>query len=144
MVKQSKRNSASSMFLSRTYAVCKHALNSKRITNILVSFYNLILKKGYFPRRWLGVLNVMIGKGKGILLGKLQIINLIEADLQCIMRTCLGDNDEEIIEKNCRFSKANYGSQWKYSIETALLEKRLMFDNSMLSGNETICTITDL
>ena len=90
------------------------------------------------------MLDVMIGKGKGMLLGKLRIITLIEADLQCIMRTCLGDNDEEIIEKDRQFSKANHGSRRNYSIETALLEKRLMFDNSVLSGDKTICTITDL
>jgi len=144
VVKQSKRNSASSIFSSRTYAVYKCALNSERMPNILVSFYNLIIKRGYFPRRWLNILDVMIGKGKGMLLGKLRIITLIEADLQYVMRIYLGDDEEEIIENDCRFSKANYGSRRNYSIETALLEKRLIFDNSMLSGKETIYTITDL
>ena len=86
----------------------------------------------------------MIGKGKGMLLGKLRIIALIEADLQHVVRMHLGDDEEETIENDCRFSKANYGSRRNYSIETALLEKRLIFDNSLLSGKETIYTITDL
>ena len=86
----------------------------------------------------------MIGKGKGMVLGKLWIITLIEADLQFIMRIYLGDEDQELIENDNRFSKANYGSRRNYSIETALLEKRLIFDNSMISGKETIYAITDL
>lgn len=86
----------------------------------------------------------MIGKGKGMVLGKLRIIASIEADLQHIMRTHLGDEDQELIENDNRFSKANCGSRRNYSIETALLEKRLIFDNSMILGKETICAITDL
>jgi len=144
VVKKSKRNSASSIFSKRTYAVYKCSLDSERMTNILVAFYNLIIKRGYYPARWLDILDVMIGKGKGMLLGKLRIITLIEADLQYVMRIYLSDEEEEIIENDNRFSKANYGLRRNYSIESALLEKRLIFDNSMISGKETVYTITDL
>ena len=41
------------------------------------------------------MLDVMIGKGKGMVLGKLRIITLIEAYLQFIMRIYLGDEDQE-------------------------------------------------
>ena len=70
----------------------------------------------------------MLGKGKGMIIGKLRTIMLIEADLQNIMRIYLEDLDEEIIESDDRFSKSNYGSRKNYSIETAILEKRLTFD----------------
>jgi len=70
----------------------------------------------------------MLGKGKGMIIGKLRTITLIEADLQNIMRIYLEDLDEEIIESDDRFSKSNYGSRKNYSIETAILEKRLTFD----------------
>jgi len=60
------------------------------------------------------------------------------------MKIYLGDKNEELIERDSRFSKANYGSRKNYSIESALLEKRLIFDNSMLSGKETIYTLIDL
>ena len=80
VVKQSKRRSASSIFSRRTYAVYKCALGSERMTNILVTYYNLIIKNGYFPKRWLNILDAMLGKGKGMILGKLRIIMLIEAD----------------------------------------------------------------
>ena len=86
----------------------------------------------------------MISKGKGIFLGKLRIITLIEADLQCIMRTYLGDEIEEKIENDEQFSKANYRSRKNYLIESALLEKRLMFDNGLMLGNNAIYAITDL
>ena len=86
----------------------------------------------------------MIGKGKGLVLGKLRIITLIEADLQYIMRIFLGDEDEEVIESDSRFWKANYKSRKNYLIESALLEKRLIFDSSILSCKLTICNLTDL
>ena len=49
-----------------------------------------------------------------------------------------------MIESDVRFSKANYGSRRNYSIESALLEKRLIFDSSMMSGKKTMYTLTDL
>ena len=143
-MKISKRSSASSIFSKRTYAVYKYALDSKRMTNVLIRFYNLLLRNGYFLKRWLDILDVMIGKGKGLALGKLHIIMLIEVDLQYIMKIFLGNEVEEMIENDDRFSNANYGSRKNYSIESVLLEKRMIYDNSMLSGKETIYTITDL
>ena len=114
------------------------------MTNAFAAFYNLIIKRGYFPKRWLDILDAMIGKGKGMLLGKLRIITLIEADLQYLMRIYLSNEEEENIEKDSRFSKANCGSRRNYSIESASLEKRLIFDNSMISGKESVYAITDL
>ena len=114
------------------------------MTNILVGFHNLIIKNGYFPKRWLCILDSMIGKGKGMTLGKLRIIALIEADWQYIMRIYLGEEEEEIIESDTRFSKSSCGSRKNYSIESALLEKRLIFDQSLLSCKLTIYSLTDL
>ena len=95
------------------------------MTDLLVSYYNLITKNGHFPKRWLDILDVMIEKGKGMVSGKLRVISLIEEGLQHIMRTHLGDKDEdkETIENDTRFSKTNCRSRKNYSIETALLEK---------------------
>jgi hypothetical protein len=144
VVKSSKRKSASSIFSKRTYAVYKCALGSDRMTSILVRFYNILVKNEYVLQRWLDILDTMLGKGKGMIIGLLRIITLIEADFQFIMRIFLREDLEELIEDDERFSKSNYGSRQNYSIESALLEKRIIFDNSMLSGNKTIYTITDL
>ena len=54
------------------------------------------------------------------------------------------ENREKIIEKDNRFSKANYGLCKNLSIELVILEKRLILDNSLLSIECTICTLTDL
>ena len=86
----------------------------------------------------------MLGKGKGWVIGKLRIVTLIEADLQCAIRLFLGGEDKELIEDDHRFSKANYGSRKNYSIDSAILEKRLVIDNSILSGKLTIYHLTDL
>ena len=46
--------------------------------------------------------------------------------------------------KNDCFSKANYGLRRNFSIETAILEKRLILDNSIILMKPTIYNLTDL
>ena len=65
----------------------------------------------------------MLNKGKGIILGKLRIITLIEADLQHAIRTHLNNDREEGIEKDRRLSKSNCSLKNNYSIESVALEK---------------------
>ena len=143
-VSQAKKNSASSIFSKQTYSIYKCALGSKRMTDILVEFYNIILDKGYYPERWANIVDVMLEKGKGPQLDKLRTITLIEGDLQILMRIFLDPKEEELIENNNRFSKANYGSRRNCSIETAILEKRLIIDHSILAMRNTICNFADL
>ena len=61
-----------------------------------------------------------------------------------MMRIHLLANEEEIIKKDERFSKANYRSHKNISIESAILVKRLILDNSLLLTKYTIYTLTDL
>ena len=56
----------------------------------------------------------------------------------------LSSKDEELIEYDKRFSTANYGSRRNYSIESVILEKRLIIDNSLNTLNYTIYNFTDL
>ena len=44
-IKKSKKRSASSIFSRRTYAVYKYAILNERMLNILLMFYNMILKQ---------------------------------------------------------------------------------------------------
>ena len=143
-VKKLKKRSTSSIFSGRMYAVYKCAILNERMLNILLMFYNIILKQWYCPNRWLKILEICIEKGKGPLLGKLRNLQLIEGDLQIMMRMFLSIDEEELIEKDPRFSKANYGSRKNYLIETAILEKRIIFDYSILNMQNTIYTFTDL
>ena len=89
-------------------------------------------------------METILEKGKGPLLGKLRNITLIEGDLQMMMRHHLYSEKEEMIETDSWFSKANYGSRKNFSIETALLEKRLILDNSLIITKSTIYTLTGL
>ena len=57
--------------------------------NVLINFYNIMLKNRYYSARWEKILGVMLSKEKGIVLGKLRMITLIEADMQYIMRIVL-------------------------------------------------------
>jgi len=67
------------------------------------------------------------------MLGKLRNLQLIEGYLQIMIRIFLFSEEEEIIKKDPRFSKANYGSRKNYLIETAILEKRIILDSRMLN-----------
>ena len=86
---------------------------------------------------------MIIEKGKGPVLGKLHIIQLIEADLQLLIRVYLNRNQEDI-EIDQRISKSNYGLWKNYSIDSAILEKRLIFDASILNSEKTVYNITDI
>ena len=81
IVKKSKRRRSSSIFSNRTHAACKCALSSRTMTELLIKFYNVIMEKGLFVERWTRILDTIIEKGKGPVLGKLRITQLIEADL---------------------------------------------------------------
>ena len=112
--------------------------------SILVCFYNMLLAKNYYPKRWQSQVDTSLEKRKGPILGKLRFITLIEGDLQINMRIHLSTDREELIENDNRFSKVNYGSRKNYSIETAILQKRLIFDNSLIEMKSSIYTFTDL
>ena len=52
------------------------------------------------------MLDAMLRKRKGWAIGKLEIVTLIKADFQFVMRMHLGSKDKELIEDSDRFSKA--------------------------------------
>jgi len=120
-VKRAKKQSTSSIFSKRTYAVYKYALNSVRMTAILVALLNIFLKRCYYPQQWTKLVEACLEKGKGPILSKLRYITLIKGDLQIGMRIALNSDEEELIEKDDRFSKANFGSRKNFAITTVLL-----------------------
>ena len=90
------------------------------------------------------VLDIILEKGKGPILGKLRIIQLIEADMQSIIRIFVGDRNNENTETDERLSQYNYGSQKNYSINIAILEKRLMCNVLIRNRQTSIHNISDL
>ena len=69
---------------------------------------------------------------------------LIEGDLQINMRIQLNADSEELIEKDRRFSTANFGSRKNYAIETAILKKRSICNNSLVEMKKTAHNFTNL
>ena len=67
---------------------------------LLLEFYNMIIRESYYLNRWLNILNVTIEKGKGLIIGMLRNIQLIEADLQLLMRIYIGLISEKLIEND--------------------------------------------
>ena len=85
-----------------------------------------------------------IRKVKGPKLKKLRILEMIEADLQLVMRACLGCRMNERVETDKIVSKYNYGSRKGSFIENDLIEKRLMFDHAKKTEEINTHPISDL
>ena len=73
------------IFSKRNYAIHKILWELIKMIDILIEFYNMIVKCNFYPSRWLDILDVILDKGKGLIVGKLRMIQLIEADLQLLM-----------------------------------------------------------
>ena len=125
-----KKHSTSSTFSMGCYSVHECALESDRIVEVLVKFYNVVLKHNHYPHRWLKVVDAMLVKGKGLRLKNPKMLKMIETDLQLVMRTHLGSRMNERVDSDNRASKRNCGSSKRCSIENALLEKILTFDHA--------------
>ena len=78
----------------------KCTTDSDIIMNLLVQYYNMIIQHKLIPRRWIDVLDIILDKGKGPVLRKLRIIQLIEADLQILMHIFVGYRNKGEIEKD--------------------------------------------
>ena len=144
MVKSSNKNSVSSVFSKRTHIVHKLVVDNEEFIGMLLMFYNLTILIGIVLNRWRSVLDTMLDKEKGLVLGKLLIIELIEGDLQLIIRLHAGLRNNRNIEKDSRLSKFNFGSRQDYSIESVLLEKRLIYDISQYNSETTVHLFSDL
>ena len=81
VVAKCKSKSMLSVFSKCTYMVYKIIARNNRFMYVLLLFYNLVLKKRIVLNRWRNILDVILEKGKGLVLGKLRIIELIERDL---------------------------------------------------------------
>ena len=75
---------------------------------------------------------MILEKGNSPVVRNLYTIQLIEADLQLLMRILVNKRNRFKIEEDSRVSKVNYGLRLYYSMENAILEKRLVHDNSVL------------
>ena len=131
-----------SLFSKRNYAICKIGLSHETMINLLVKYYSIIITVQFFPERWLTTLVVMIEKGRGTVLGKLRTIQLAEADLRLMMRMFIKIISRGNIESDERVSNFNHGFRPGHSIENSILEKILVFDNSLVTRKHNIYSMT--
>ena len=90
------------------------------------------------------MLDIILDKGKGSVLGKLWTMQLIEADLKLLIRIFVRNRNKGSIKKDYRFSKFNFSLRKYYFINKALLEKRLIYDSSIWIKLLSIHIIIDL
>lgn len=102
------------------------------------------MRERYYVKRWEKILDCIVEKGKGPILGKLRIIQLIEADLQLLMRIFFSLRTEGNIETDQRIAQCNFGSRRGYSVESCILEKRLLYESNLFDKTQLVHTISDL
>ena len=100
--------------------------------------------KEFYLSRQLKALHIVLKKGKCLVLGKLQTIQLIEANFQLIIRVFLNARNIEIIENNTRLLKIKFRSRRNYTIKEALLEKKLIHNSVIRVGAIKVHIITNL
>ena len=83
----------------------------------------MVIKHNHYPRGCLKVVDVMLEKRKGPRLKKLRMLEMIEADLQLVMRMHLGSRMNERFDSDNRALKYDHGSRKGHSMENGLLEK---------------------
>ena len=71
----------------------------------------------------------------------MRTLEMIVADLQLVMRMCLGTRMNERVESDARLSKYDYGSRKGYSIENELLAKRLIMHHVKNRRGECVCYV---
>ena len=143
VVRQAKRKSTSSLFSKITYPVYKCLIHSDELTDLFIRFLNITIKNGHICKKWLDIVDVILEKRKGSRFDKIRIIQLIEGDLQLIMRILVSQRTSIHAETSPRLSKANYGNRKHYNIQTAILEKSLIHDLASVTHLPTIHYIDD-
>ena len=78
------------MFSMRDCSMCECALYSKRMVKALVVCFNAIIKFNHCPERRLKIVHAMIEKEKCTRTNKLRMLEMIDVDIQLIMRVLLG------------------------------------------------------
>jgi len=101
--------------------------------SLFLKFYTFIIRRKFYVKRRLRILDLIVEKGKVSVLGKLCIIELIEADLQILLQIFFGVRNEGAIEEDEHISKFNFGSRKNYSVENSILEKRFIYESNLFS-----------
>ena len=72
------------------------------MVEVLVQCHNVKIEHNHYPKRWLKVVGVVVEKGKGPRIKNLRTLEMIEADLQLVMRMFLSSRMNKRIETNVR------------------------------------------
>ena len=80
------------------------------------------------------ILDIITEKGSSLVISKLRIIQLIEANLQLLMQVLIGSRNLNSLEIDPQILNCNHSLKKNYSIKLAISKKRLIHNKSMLSS----------
>ena len=133
------KSSVNKVFL---YAVIKCLSKSDILMKHLAWFYTKIIDNRIVLRRWSKAIAVMLEKGKGLRIDKLRIIQLIEADLQMLMRTIISPVANKVVYEN-QLNPSRYARKFTTTMNT-LVEKCLVLESSMLNRDKSVWVVSDM
>ena len=96
----------------------KCALGSENMVDALVNFFNVKIKSNHCPKTWLKVADMMIEKRKVQRIKQLRTLEIIESDMQLIMKIFLGNRMSSKVEEDKILSECDCDSFKGCSVET--------------------------
>ena len=124
------------------YGVLKCLSRSDYVVEAMAKLYTLVIKHRIVLPRWRKAIAVMLEKGKGPRIDKLRIIQLISADLQLLMRVIILPGAEAVYHEK-KLNESQYARK-KTTVMSALVEKRLMIEQSKLTREDSMWVVSDM
>ena len=84
--RRANKRSMSSIFSIRDYYFCECVVESDIIAEVLVKFYNVVIRRNHYLRRCLKVADAMLEKVKVLHFKELKILEMIEVDLKLVIK----------------------------------------------------------
>lgn len=119
-----------------SYGVLKCFYNSNMVVEAFAKLYSKIVQNHIVLKWWNNAIAVMLKKRKGPRIDKLIIIQLIQSDVQMLMREVILPSANEVIHMD-QLNTFQYARKYTTTMNV-LVEKQLMFESSVLSREESV------
>jgi len=130
VVKKTKERKSPSP--SRMHYGMFKVISNTKLEESIVHLIKLCFRHQHALKRWHNITCIMLKKGKGSRIDKLRIIQLIECDLQLVLKVVFQKQLMPKAENMGRLTYTQHGSRAGKDIATTQFEKRLLCDYSRL------------
>ena len=128
-----KRESTESSNSGRHMGHYKACLDDDKITDIHIMMINIQVVCGFAGKRWKVSIAVMVAKDEGVTkIHRMQIIQLLEADLNFTLAFIFGSRTMRFAEEFCGMNASQYGGRRGAVCQSAVLNKVILYEISRI------------